>query len=267
MIKINKIYETNRNIELSVAIPCYNGKDIAWLCMEGLCNQKNIDFDWEIVICEENHENMIGVDFFYQYIERLSHVGCKKITYLGLDGWVNLVEKWKIIGQHLDCYDGCFIMQAIDCFSQPLRFSQTHNILIEKNYDWCDFNKGYFYSFVLDKLIQYNNTIKGRTHLNMGFKSKYAKQLISDKRLSIVDGFLLNHIKKLNPKMKHFTFETLIPNGIDTDGYNNISKKRINYYTTTKHPFSPTTETIKTIGLPEDVVEKIIRMRKNNEPK
>lgn len=83
----------SNKIDLSVAIPAYNGNKIAWLCLEGLCNQINVNFDWEIVICEEEHDNMIGEDFFYQYIDRLYNVGCRKITYLLVDKWINLPEK------------------------------------------------------------------------------------------------------------------------------------------------------------------------------
>lgn len=75
MEKIIIYEEKNRNVELSVAIPCYNGKKIGWLCMEGLCNQVDINFDWEIIICEEKHNGMLGIDFFKKYVDRLSKIG------------------------------------------------------------------------------------------------------------------------------------------------------------------------------------------------
>ncbi len=38
---------------LTVALPVWNGSRIAWLAMESLCRQEEIDFWWELVICEE----------------------------------------------------------------------------------------------------------------------------------------------------------------------------------------------------------------------
>lgn len=52
------------SIKLTVALPVYNSKSIAWLAMESLCNQKGIDFDWEIVIAEENVSTPNGVKVY-----------------------------------------------------------------------------------------------------------------------------------------------------------------------------------------------------------
>lgn len=249
------LYENtdNKSIELSIGIPCYNGKKIGWLCMEGLCNQADVDFGWEIIICEENHDNMLGVDFFKQYIDRLSKVGCKKITYLYLNDWVNLAEKWKIIGKNLDNYNGGFVLQAIDCYPPSKRLSITNELI--KKYDWIDFGQGYFYSFLHKKIILYKRFDKKNLH--MTFKSKYAKRLGSyDKNIGI-DGFLLKTIKKINPKMEKYTHKELLSDGLDTDGYNNISKNRVDYYENTREPFFKTDVKLEQIGLPNYVLEQI----------
>lgn len=253
MEKIILYEEDNRNIELSVAIPCYNGKKIGWLCMEGLCNQVDINFDWEIVICEEKHSGMLGFDFFKEYIDRLSKVGCKKITYLYLPKWVNLAEKWKIIGQNIDNYNGGFVLQAIDCYPPSKRLSVTNELI--KEYDWIDFGQGYFYSFKHKKIILYRRFDKKNLH--MTFKSKYANKLISFNKNSGIDGFLLKTIKEINPIMTQYTYKELLSDGLDTDGYNNISKGRNNYYTNTKEPFYKTDKKLEDIGLPRYILEKI----------
>lgn len=41
------------NIRLSIGLPLYNSSKIVWLALNSLCGQKNINFEWELVICEE----------------------------------------------------------------------------------------------------------------------------------------------------------------------------------------------------------------------
>lgn len=41
---------------ITVGLPVYNSNQIAWLAMEGLCNQKK-NYTWELIICEEQHKN------------------------------------------------------------------------------------------------------------------------------------------------------------------------------------------------------------------
>lgn len=50
-------------IELTVAMPLYNSKYIAWLAMESLCRQKNVTFDWELIVSEEQNDEMYGEEF------------------------------------------------------------------------------------------------------------------------------------------------------------------------------------------------------------
>ena len=43
-------------IELTVGLPMFRSEKIAHLAFESLCNQKNIDFEWELLIMEESEE-------------------------------------------------------------------------------------------------------------------------------------------------------------------------------------------------------------------
>ncbi len=60
-------------IKGTVALPVWNSKDIAWLCMESLCNQI-VDFKWELLVFEEKHDRQLGRSFFEGYQSRLP--GC-----------------------------------------------------------------------------------------------------------------------------------------------------------------------------------------------
>jgi hypothetical protein len=59
MITHEIIYESGVNSELTVGLPIYNSKKIAWIALEGLINQIDIYFDWELVVYEEDHDNKI----------------------------------------------------------------------------------------------------------------------------------------------------------------------------------------------------------------
>lgn len=225
---INLFEEKENNIQLSVTLPCYNGKHIGWLCLESLCNQVDVNFDWEIVICEEVHENMLGFEFFKEYISRLKEVGCKKITYIEIDKWINLPEKWKLIGQNINENSKVFLLQAIDCYSPSKRLSLSYNSIVKQKNDWVDFSHGYFYSFLYDKIILYN--AKALTNLHMSFKTEYAKLINSIDKNSGIDGYLYNIIKSNVKKIKHEIIEEFLEDSLDTDGLNNISMKRSNQY-------------------------------------
>jgi len=62
-------------IELSVALPVWNSKRIAWLPMESLCRQLKPSCGWELIIFEEVHGEQLGEDFFRAYEERLKEAG------------------------------------------------------------------------------------------------------------------------------------------------------------------------------------------------
>ena len=63
MIIVDETLIGNDNeIELSVVVPFYRSKRINWITFEGLKNQKNIDFNWELIISQEKLEPYITYD-------------------------------------------------------------------------------------------------------------------------------------------------------------------------------------------------------------
>ena len=80
-------------IKLSVALPVFNSKRIAWLAMEGLCRQENINFEWELVIAEEQGPEKFGSKAFLSYEGRLREVGCVRVRYIKLIKWIPLKQK------------------------------------------------------------------------------------------------------------------------------------------------------------------------------
>ena len=68
--EINKIiYDSGVDSELTVALPVYNSKKIAWMAIESLCSQINVDFNWELIVYEEIHSESVFPNLIYDYFE------------------------------------------------------------------------------------------------------------------------------------------------------------------------------------------------------
>jgi hypothetical protein len=231
---------------------------IGWLALESLCNQVEVNFNWELIVCEELHDGMLGVEFFEHYVERLKQVGCVRVTYIELPDWISLASKWQLIGQQADLNSEAFILQAADCYTPSKRLAMTHKWINARRYDWLDFTQGYFYSFKFNRLIQYQANSK--TNLHMAFKTAYARNIPGTDKLKGIDGFLYDHCKSITGSIKVKQIEELQEDSIDTDGHNNISVKRINFYKFVRFPFVRTSTTLEQTSLPSYIVKRIKEM-------
>ena len=247
-------------IQLTVALPVFNSQKIGWLAMEGLCNQINIDFDWELIIAEEQLDNILGKQFFLSYEERLKKVGCVKINYLELGNeWVSLSRKWKIIAENSSKTSIAYILHAIDCYSRPDRLSDTYRYIVEEDYDWMQDKLGVFYNIGYDRCIMYDDRVLNQSAgLNMATKVQLMKQLPTEDLKSKIDGWIRRSIEIKTTKNL-----TKLGNGVDTDGLNNISKNRQKYFKKNLDKdcvFQPTNKTIDEL-LPKYICEKLKSLR------
>lgn len=235
-------------IEATVGLPLYNANNIYWLALESLCNQEGIDFNWELLICEEKHENQVGREAIRDYVGRLKKVGCVQVVYIELDDWVNLTDKWIKMFRFTDIDSKAFFLQASDCYSQPKRLKESFD-LIKSGIDWVDYTDGYFYNIHTKQLIKYNaNTV---TNLDMAFSTKNINRVPRREKNKGIDKHLYTSLKVRRKRtLKRET-------GLDTDGHNNISKRRVRFYNNIKAPFTSTQNTIKDIGLPKYIVDKL----------
>jgi hypothetical protein len=251
-------YNNSDTILQTVAMPCYNAKNIGWLVMEGLSNQVCVDWDWELIVCEEKHEKQLGIEFFKGYIEKLKTVGCKRLLYIELEDYTSLINKWQIIGKESTISSKSFLLQTSDCYSSGYRLFLSH-YAIQNNYDWVDFTKGYFYSFLLDKMILYD--CQGMRNLSMAFKTEFARQIPdSDKRKGI-DSFMFRSFEKIKGKSLNVKrINVLCEDSLDTDGFNNITNRN-EYYENPVSPFTNTDKTIDTISLPTYIKDWIKEKR------
>jgi len=246
-------------IEATIAMPAFKADKIAFLAMESLCNQKT-SIKWELIIAEEKHSQQLGIDFIGKYAERLKDAGCESIKYLEYQQWISLPKKWKDIGEHADPDSKVFLLQAVDCYSAADRIEEAFDCIVNKNFDWIDYENGLFYNLETGQMIQYS--AKARTNLDMAFKTKYARRIPNSALRKGIDSFLFGHVTQ---KAKSFT-RLLISkpaklDSFDTDGENNISIKRTSFYSNIRPPFIRTTIRLEDLDITNDIKDKLLNLR------
>ena len=125
-----------RETKLVCALPMWNAEHIGWLAMESLCNQKDVDFDWELIIIEDKGRNFFGSDRVFSYNKRLAQAGCVSIDYQFSNQRIPLARKWKLMAERALNPESDFLLVAADCYSQPYRLAETHKIL--QNDEWVN---------------------------------------------------------------------------------------------------------------------------------
>lgn len=246
-------------IEATIAMPVYKADKIAFLAMESLCNQKT-SIKWELIIAEEIHSQQLGVDFFEAYAERLKDAGCESIKYLEYKEWISLPKKWKDIGEHADPDSKVFLLQAIDCYSAADRIAEAFNCIVNRDFDWLDYQNGFFYNLVTGQMIQYAAT--ARTNLDMAFKTKYAKRIPDSALRKGIDGFLFTHVSQKAKFFKQLSISKPAKlDSFDTDGENNISIKRTSFYSNVRHPFIKTAIRLEDLDIADNIKNRLLEFR------
>lgn len=258
------ILKQNKKI-LTVAIPAWNSGNIAWLAMESLCAQQQIDFDWELLIIEENNENAnpFTVESFMQYEEALKKVRCINIKYITLKKRITLTEKWKRMGEIASNNSIAFLLQSCDCYSYPTRLKMSYDAAIN-GYDWFQCKQGCFYEVQTGIVIKYNgDTIEwAKNHLNMGFRTEYAKIIPFAELPSGIDGWLVKIFEEFkgSPLEIYNDPSDNWKYGVDSHGVNNISKNRGRHFVNPTPPFEATNIKIEEI-LPDYIVQRLLSLK------
>jgi hypothetical protein len=239
---------------ITVGLPMFRSQNIAWLAMESLCAQSGIDFEWELLIAEESESLAFGLDRIKSYIPRLKEVGCKRLEYYEMDSWQPLGRKWRYMAQKSENTLG-FILQASDCYSQPYRLKETHDIFLENSdVDWVQSPKGYFYNIENEKVVLFDYELYNHPcALNMAVRTGLMKEIPPNGRKSSVDSWLYKTFteakgKKLNV---HFNKSDNWKLGVDTHGLNAISTDRTNMINGAEPPFRDTEVKIENITPPQ----------------
>jgi len=223
-------------IELTVALPIFRGKHIAWLALESLVRQKNINFDWELLIIEEE-EFSFGREQIEDYREAFAKIRCQRLEYNSLKNWQPLSRKWYQLAQQASNSSLCFLLQAADCYSQPFRLKETYDLFKQQKPDWVQAQLGPFYDIATDITVLFKG--KGNTGLNMAIRTDLMKRLpLIDRRFSI-DSWIFHTLKtivKRKLKVSLLTSKNWLK-GFDSNGLNNISNTRGKLMRKCHYPF------------------------------
>ena len=264
--EINKIiYDSGVDSELTVALPVYNSKKIAWMAIESLCNQINVDFNWELIVYEEIHSESVFPNLIYDYLELLKLNKCCKIVFITGKEKVLLVDKWISIANNTSHTSNAFLLQAADCYSPKKRLKISYDKIVKENYDWYDQTKGYFYSFISNRIVLYN--YRGLTNLNMCLKTDHIKKLPKSTIKKGIDGYIYNNCLKISKIMrrefKHYYDDNLYNDSIDTHGLNNISVNREEYFTTKPNIFKLTNLKLYDLGVEDKITNNLLNININ----
>jgi hypothetical protein len=245
-------------IELSVALPVWNSKKIAWLPMESLCRQLKPTCGWELVIFEESHSEQLGEEFFRGYEERLKEVGCERMHYMTSQTKYPLPQKWVMISQETDVCSRGFIMCAADNHYHQWMLQDMEEAI--KVADWCLITKGYFYDFNLDKVIKYS--YPGLVGLFMTASTPMVRKFEKSNLERGVDGWFCEQMKK-QAHGQGVNLRCFIDGSdhwqhqVNTNGLNNISTGRVVSLEREKHPFYKTDTKLQDI-VPEDIYRRMM---------
>ena len=235
-------------IEMSVCIPMFRSKYISWLLFESMIRQKNINFEWELIIEEEINDESFGLDEILKYNKKLKKIGCVNIKYYPLKNWIPLGLKTLNLIHHCDEHSKIITYAATDFYLPYNSFSNQYDALIDEKYDCYRSSKTIFYNIENEKLSLYDtskNEYRGDTS-ERGILLKIARNIRGLDRIcrSIDKNLYLELLRITNNNLK--IFENDSDNwkyGFSTHGLNNLSgpnrSKRIsenfiqkNYYQT-----------------------------------
>jgi hypothetical protein len=120
-------------IAQSVILPMFRAAHIGWLPLEGLCRQAHVDFGWELIIAEEQHNGEVfGEAAVMSYRDRLRKAGCREIKYLPIESWIPLGEKYHLMAQHVDQNSKIWVQNSADYYPAPQRL-WTHQAVFKSH--------------------------------------------------------------------------------------------------------------------------------------
>lgn len=249
--KTGKIEEREPIIKgmATVGTPTWNNRDIFWLSIESLCRQRT-SYPWEYIVFECPGEFEVGEDFIEKYKERLIEAGCKRILYINKGQKIDLSTKWLEIARR--ARGEVLILHDSDDFTHPLRIQKTMEQIGDN--EWYETRYAWHFNLKEKNLLLFDSQSCGKwwkTGFNIAIKTEYLRKK-SDKYINKgIHAWLIENCKT------RIIDEEIYP-CVATTGMNTISLNRIRNFSNPRPPFKKTEETIKTIGLPDDIIEKLL---------
>lgn len=215
-------------IELTVGIPMYRAGQIAWLPLEGLCAQEDVDFAWELLVVEEP-ERAFGPNRLAEYRSRLEAVGCVRVCYEPIPEWVPLPQKWAEMGRLASPTSRCFLLQGADDYPQPRRLRAARDAFRADDLDWVSDRRGLFYDIPTGMKGIYEGAAGEPTHgISIAIRSALMRDLPHSEKTYGVDNWLFKTISAATDGALHVVRleDDAWRQGLYTDGQNQITHKR-----------------------------------------
>lgn len=254
-------------VALTYALPMYRANHIGWLALESLCRQENVNFDWELIILEEEEECM-GQKKILSYEERLRAVGCTRIEYQKLPKWIPLSQKWIEMAKLADSVG--FLLVGCDDYASPGRLAETKAIF-DEGAEFIHSPLGIFYDITSGNLGIWDYSLMDHIcGLDKAIKTDILKNALPDtsQRSIWVDGWVYDQVLNFlgRPPIMHTNESDGWQKGLFTDGLNNISNKRRTKYGEKisppfRQPKKYEPKILKHI-LPSDIVCALPRLRR-----
>ena len=257
----------DKPIELTVALPLKNMKKILRLCLESLKRQVNIDFNWELIVWDDDN---VSYDMIKEYLGKLP--GCVLVLYRNINpktdyrknngnpGKFLLIDKWIGMANVASKSSKVYVLTAGDDYCSPNRLHihfehfkkskcmlsmQIKSIFVNMN-KIKGGNNGLGDGDIDKRLLIYDGLMidPGMTsnHPFMAYRTRCVRKVIPVNQFSRIDNYLFRTIVG-----KNRTNETILEAGtvdkdcwkygFNTHGYNQISKTRGRFWEKIQPPF------------------------------
>lgn len=217
-------------IKLTVALPMFRAKYIGWSALESLIAQTDIDFDWELIIAEEQERLAFGAAAVEEYRPALAALRCT-LKYIPLQTWIPLSEKWRLIASAASTTSEIFVIQAADLYSQPRRLRSAVDGFATGDIDWMHSADRVFYDLLSDNMYVMSRNLfmeEGGDHPcggDMSIRTSLVKRLPAGNKPRAVDWWLFSSCTKANGKPMNVYWDRSDgwKYSINIHGLNNIS--------------------------------------------
>lgn len=213
-------------IEMSVVMPLYRAKFIAWLTFESLCRQQDIDFEWELIMIQEENDEAIDPLVIESYVSRLKNVGCTQAVFRSLKNWIPLASKIKRLIDLCSPDSRIWTCTVADLYSPPLRLKTSYDAFKE-DIDWFRVKKLLCYDILTGDLVV--RRVSERGSGGKATKMTLARQVESEStRWCGVDGWFYRACTTANGGQLTTVVDTSDNwrYGFNTHGFHNITIAR-----------------------------------------
>jgi len=248
IIRKDKAEKVSNNL-VTVGTPTWNNAGIFWLSVESLCRQET-KIPWEYIVMECPAEQHIGKNFINLYKERLRDAGCERIIYMNRGRKTDLSTKWKYIAEK--ARGSLLILHDSDDYTHPARIQRTVDLIGDK--PWYDSRYAWHYSIPDNKLIEFDYLMtrkRWKTGFNIGIRTEIVRKANDSHRNNGIHKWMSGYVT--DKYVDHERFAC-----VATTGANTVSLNRRRHFNKPQPPFRATKKTIHDIGLPEDIVKRLV---------